>query len=156
MIALLVLAGCGGNGDSEEGTGRGGGATTTMAGMEGMEGMEGMAGDGEHGAHGDHGGGECSPSGTTVSIVASNTSFNTACIAAPADQPFTLTYENRDSIGHNIVLLESHTATDPFFRADIFTGPRTMTFDVAPIRAGTYAFHCEVHPSVMTGTFIVR
>jgi plastocyanin len=129
----------------------GAGATTTKGGMSDMPGMTGMG----HGEHGDEGA-DCSPSGTTLSIVASDTKFNAACLAAPANQAVTLSYENKDTIGHSIAILESHTATEVLFRADIFTGPRTMTFNIPALRAGTYAFHCEVHPAVMKGTFAVK
>ena len=141
-IGALVLAGCGGDSaeDDTPAPGAQGGGTTT--------------GGGEH----MHGGGtaSCSPSGTTVTITASGTKFNTDCIAAPADRQFTLNYENKDNATHNIVFLESHTATQVMFRADIFQGPATKTFSVGPFKAGTYAFHCEVHPSVMQGTFVVK
>ncbi len=152
-IGALVLGGCGGSNDNGNETASGG-ASTTMADMPGMTGMSGMGGE-----HSGHGGAEtatCSPSGATVSIVASGTKFNTDCLAAPADKQFTLSYENKDSVGHNLVFLESHTATQVMFRADIFQGPATKTFTVGPFKAGTYAFHCEVHPNVMMGTFVVK
>ncbi len=110
------------------------------------------------GEHAEHGGTptSCAPSGTNVSVIASGTRFNSDCLAARAEQPFTLTYENRDSVGHNIVILESHTATEVMFRADIFAGPKTSTFNVPALRPGTFVFHCEVHPSQMRGTFVVE
>ena len=66
-----------------------------------------------------------------------------------------MSYENKDTIGHNIVFLESHTSTQVMFRADIFPGPATKTFTAGPFRPGTYAFHCEVHPNQMSGAFVV-
>lgn len=117
-----------------------------------------MAGMGAGGEHSEHGGttGTCSPVGTTVSVIASGTKFNTECLAAAANQPFTVSYDNRDNIAHNIVILESHTATEVLFRAEIFPGPKTSTFNVPALKAGTFAFHCEVHPSQMRGTFVVK
>lgn len=151
-VAAVILAACGGSEEDSAtpGSVAGQSAPTTQA-------MGGGAG----GEHAEHGGtppadASCSPSGTTVSIVASGTKFDKTCLAAPAGQPFTLSYENKDSMAHNIVFLESHTATDVLFRADIFPGPQTMTFNVGALRAGTYAFHCEVHPGAMTGTFVVK
>lgn len=133
----LLLAACGSS--SSDNTPAPGASATTMGGDHAM---------GENAS--------CSPSGTTVSVVASGTKFNSDCIAAPANQQFTLTYENKDPLGHNIVFLESHTATQVMFRADLFQGPATKTFTVGPFKAGTYAFHCEVHPNVMMGTFVVK
>lgn len=141
-VAALVIAACGGgSNDTDDATG---GPATTMAGMAGMSGT-------------DHGGtAPCLPSGPTVSVVASGTRFAADCLAAPADQAFTINYDNRDSIGHNLVILESHTSTSVLFRADIFPGPKTSSFQVPALKAGTYVFHCEVHPSLMLGTFVVR
>lgn len=107
----------------------------------------------------DHGPGAAEPGcpnpSTSLRIVASNATFNTDCLAATADQPLTLSYENKDQINHNIVLVESHTATEVMFRADLFSGPKTQSFTIPPQKRGTYAFHCEAHPTVMKGTFVV-
>jgi plastocyanin len=144
---LLVLAACGGNSGGGDSAGRA--TETTAAGP--------ASGSAQHGDHGEHGGAaSCSPTGNTVAIVAQDTSFNTNCLAAPANQPFTLSYENKDAIGHNLVFLESHTASDVMFRADIFRGPTKKDFSAGPFRPGTYAFHCEVHPQRMQGTFVVK
>lgn len=148
VITALLLVACGGGDDSDSATDAVAPSVTTT--------MPVIAGGGEHAEHGGSDPADCSPSGPSVSIVASATRFNTACLAAPANQPFTLTYDNRDTITHNIVFLESHTATNVLFRADIFTGPRTTTFNVPALAPGTYVFHCEVHPSLMLGTFIVK
>lgn len=135
------MSACGGGGSGgEEDVGVPGPATTMGAGHA-------MSG----GAMAD-----CAPAGSTVAVVASATKFNATCLAAPANQAFTLSFDNRDSISHNLVILESHTASDVLFRAEIFTGPKATMFNVPALKPGTYAFHCEVHPSVMTGTFVVK
>ena len=106
--------------------------------------------------HSGHSTSTCSPSGTTVSIVAQNTKFSTDCLAAPAGQQFTLSFDNKDSVPHNIAFLESHSASEVMFRADITAGPKTSTFTVGPFKPGNYAFHCEVHPQLMSGSFTVK
>ena len=146
-VAGLLLAACGGDGESS--------APTTSAPAQGATPAGGTGGHGGEQGHADHAA-TCSPTGPNVSIVASNTRFDKDCLAAPAGQPFTLTYENKDSIAHNIVLLESHSATDVFFRADIFSGPKTTTHNVGALKVGTFAFHCEVHPAQMKGTLVVK
>ncbi|MEW6155064.1 MAG: cupredoxin domain-containing protein [Actinomycetota bacterium] len=143
MAALLFMAACGSDGGTDDTPAPGAdGATATTA----------------HGHT--HGGApvnaSCTPSGNTVTVVANNTSFQSDCLAAPADQAFTVSFENRDTVGHNIVFLESHSATEVMFRAEIFAGPGTRTFNAGPFRPGTYAFHCEVHPHQMSGAFVVR
>ena len=147
---VLSMSACGDDGDPAE-TSSGAGVSTT----HGMSGMPGMAG----GQHTDHVGrptSDCAPSGTSLSITASDTKFDKDCLAAPASQPFTITYDNKDSVAHNIAVLESHTATDVLFRLEVFRGPKTETLRVAALKPGVYAFHCEVHPALMSGTFIVK
>ncbi len=145
VVGVLLLAGCG---DDEETTETGGQATETTMDPN----MPGMDMD----RHEDHGSATCEPSGTSLSIVASNTRFDKDCLAAPANQALTLSYENKDTARHNVAILKSHTSTDVITRADIFEGPRTITVNIPAQPAGTYAFHCEVHPSVMMGTYVVK
>jgi plastocyanin len=148
FVALLVLAGCGG--DSEEQTDAASQATAAPATTKAQSG----GGGDEHAGHG--GEAMCSPSGNQLRIVAESTKFNTNCLAAPANQQVTLSYENKDGLGHNIVFVPSHTDPNAMFRADIFRGPATRTFTTGPFRPGTYAFHCEVHQQLMQGTFVVK
>jgi plastocyanin len=154
VAGALLLAACGDGEDSGDPLALpdGGQATETTQG-----GMAHGQGGGEHADHGGNPTSSCSPSGTSLSITASGTSFNKDCLAAPAGQPFTLAYDNKDPATHNIVILRSHTDTgQPLFRAPLVSGPKTETFNVGALPAGTYAFHCEVHPSRMSGTFVVR
>jgi plastocyanin len=98
----------------------------------------------------------CSPQGTSLSITAMNTKFDKDCLAVSAGQPFTIRFYNQDSIGHSVAILPSHTSTQPFFRGDIVAGPKAVTYSVPALTApGTYHFHCDVHPNLMMGTFIV-
>lgn len=146
-VLALVLAGCAGDGDDAAGPGaQAGGAAgpgTTMA-------------EGQHLDHVGNPTSTCTPSGTALAVTARDIRFDKDCLAAPASQSFTLTVDNRDTLPHNIAVLESHTATDVLFRIEIFVGPGTTSKDVPALRPGTYAFHCEVHPARMSGTFIVR
>src|SRR5215210_230395 len=116
-LLVLVLSGCG---DDDETTTESGGSatTTTMGDMENMPGM--TTGDG----HDQMDAAKCEPSGTSLSIVASGTKFDKDCLAAPANQPVTISFENKDTIGHSLVVLKSHTSTDVIARADVFTGPK--------------------------------
>lgn len=141
VLGVLLVAGCG---DDDSDTETSGGATATTA--DEHAGMD-MGGDTA----------TCEPSGTTLSIVASNTKFDKDCLAAPAGQAFTIAFENKDTTAHSLVFLKSHTSNENLFPgADVFTGPRTTTVNAPPQTAGTYAFHCTIHPSVMKGTFVVK
>lgn len=141
-VSALLFVGCGGGSDDKTDP-LAGGSGTTMAGMEG---------------HTDHAGNatsDCSPSGTTLTLTASGTKFNTDCLAAPAGQAFKINYDNKDSITHNIQILESHSASEALFDAGLI--PQGMkTLDVPALKAGTFAFHCKIHPGAMSGTFVVK
>jgi len=97
----------------------------------------------------------CVPSGTALAVAASGTAFDRVCLAAPAGQPFTIAFDNKDSLAHNVAILESHSSTKDLFRGDVFQGPKATTYSVPALKAGSYVFHCEVHPAAMNGTFIV-
>lgn len=46
--------------------------------------------------------------------------------------------------------------TKPIFIGNTIVGPANATYHfVAPTGAGTYFFECDVHPSVMNGTFVI-
>ncbi len=141
-VSLLALAGCGGDGGDDTDPLAGGPSGGQMGGH----------------AHTDHAGNAtstCNPSGTTLTVVAQGTKFNTDCLAAPANQPFTINFDNKDQVAHNIQILESHSATSALFDAEIIpTG--TKTLNVNALRPGTFAFHCKIHPSQMSGTFVVK
>jgi plastocyanin len=147
LVGALALAGCGGNGDesAQDDTPAPGAAASTVASSPASH--DHGAGAGEQG---------CPAASTSLKIVASNTKFDTDCLAGTADQPLTLSYENKDPITHGFVLLESHSSAEPIFRVDVFTGPKTQSFTIPAQKPGTYAFHCQVHPTQMSGTFVVK
>jgi plastocyanin len=104
---------------------------------------------------------ECGKDGQIVlDIVAQGIAFAPTCLVAPAGEQFTINFDNKDdaSVGqHNIAIAvdEASVTTDPIFDGDLVTGPDTIEYDVPPIEeAGTYFFHCDIHPS-MTGALAV-
>jgi len=142
-VSALFLVGCGG-GESDD--------TDPLAGANG-----GAAAD-PHAGHTDHAGNatsDCSPSGTTLTITASGTKFDKDCLAAPAGQAFKINFDNKDQLTHNIQILESHSASEALFDAGLVPAG-LKTLDVPAQKAGTFAFHCKIHPGAMSGTFIVK
>jgi hypothetical protein len=110
-------------------------------------------------------GGGCSPSGTTLKIEAppgaAGAGFDTNCLAAPAKQPFTVDFDNKDpGVPHNFEIFTDQSATKRLggasSPADIIVGPDTATYKVDPLQPGNYYFQCDVHPTTMTGTFVVK
>ena len=139
-VLALSLAACGGGSDDDTDPLAGGSASN------------------DHAGHADHMGNptaHCEPSGTAVNLVAQGTKFNTNCLAAPADRPFTINFDNKDSTPHNIQILASHSATEVLFDSEIIPSG-TRTLNVPGLKAGTLAFHCKIHPGQMSGTFVVK
>jgi plastocyanin len=58
-------------------------------------------------------------------------------------------------VAHNISIYTDETAATSLFTGDLVTGPNTATYKVGALKAGTYFFRCDVHPTTMTGTFVV-
>ena len=100
-------------------------------------------------------GAPCSPSGTSLALTAENHKFDKDCLAVTAGESFTIRFDNRDSDRHNVAVLPAHTSVETIFAGDILPGPKSTVYAVPNMKAGTYHFHCEVHPNLMNGTFVV-
>jgi plastocyanin len=98
----------------------------------------------------------CEPEGTELSIVAQNLAFDTDCLAAPAGQPFTIEFTNQDEVPHNVSIFTDQSATQALFQEPAFPGPETVVYEPEPIEEeGNLYFRCDIHPTTMTGTFVV-
>jgi plastocyanin len=98
--------------------------------------------------------GACSPHGTTVKVGGQDFSFDQRCLAAPAQTGFRLVFDDTQGT-HNVAIYTDNTGSTALFRGDIVTGPRSITYLVPALPAGTYFFRCDVHPTQMTGAFVV-
>jgi plastocyanin len=99
-----------------------------------------------------------STGGNTITVTAAGMAFDTNTITVSAGAHVTITFHNNDSgIPHNIAFYTSAAATTIIYRGARTTGVSTVTytFDV-PTTPGTYFFRCDVHPTTMTGEFIVQ
>lgn len=101
----------------------------------------------------------CHPQGNVLHISAYGLKFDTDCLAAPADRPFTIVFHNRDAgVPHDVSIapLQSMSrTTNLLFHGAIVTGPTTVVYHVPALPAGTYYFVCVVHPWAMRGVFVV-
>ena len=98
--------------------------------------------------------GTCSPNGTALSITAFDNKFDKDCLAAPANQAFTIDFTNLDrGIPHNVAIYEDQTARKAFFKGDLIEGPSRTTYSVQGLPEGRFFFRCDPHPE-MNGSFI--
>jgi plastocyanin len=96
----------------------------------------------------------CKPSGTTITVLAQGLEFDKTCYAAPADTPFKVNLDNKDSALHTFSIYTDSSATKALFVSPSI-GVGTKTFSVKAIAAGTYYFQCDVHKN-MNGAFVVK
>jgi len=98
----------------------------------------------------------CQPEGAELSIVAQNLQFDTDCLAAPAGEPFSIEFTNEDALPHNVSIFTDQSATQALFQEPAFPGPETVTYEPEPFEEeGNFFFRCDIHPTTMTGTFVV-
>lgn len=99
----------------------------------------------------------CSPQGTVLKVTAHNVAFDKSCLAAPANTPFKIVFVNMDTgTPHNVSIFTDAGATKSLFTGALVAGPKTITYQVPALSAGIYYFRCDVHPTQMFGTFVVK
>jgi plastocyanin len=99
-----------------------------------------------------------STGGNTITVTAAGMAFDTSTITVSAGAHVTITFNNNDNgIPHNIAFYTSSAATTVIYKGENILGVSniTYTFD-APTTPGTYFFRCDMHPTTMTGDFIVN
>jgi nitrite reductase (NO-forming) len=99
----------------------------------------------------------CSPHGTVVKVTAHNVAFDASCLAAPANTPFQIEFTNMDpGIPHNVAIYTDSSAAKALFTGALVSGPNTVSYKVPALAPGNYYFRCDVHPTQMVGTFVVK
>ena len=85
---------------------------------------------------------------------AASEGFSTDALEVEADVPIDLEFDNQDpSVGHNVQIFDgSDASAASLFQGEVITGPAKTTYHVPPLSEGEFFFHCEVHPTTMTGT----
>ncbi len=101
------------------------------------------------------------PHGASLQLKAlAGQSFDAKCLAAPADAPFTIAFENvRQAMfgpPHNFSIYTDATATEALFRGKILQNGGKTVYQVDAIPAGVYLFQCDLHPAIMNGVFVVK
>jgi plastocyanin len=88
-----------------------------------------------------------------ATLTARGIAFLEPALAAPAGRPFTVAFDNRDSVPHNLEIRDANGSV--VFRGDFVTGPVVKVYDVPTLPAGAYQFICTIHPA-MTGTLTAK
>jgi plastocyanin len=88
---------------------------------------------------------------------AAATGFQPTALSVTADRPIELDFNNQDTgIQHNVVIFDVDPAKNPdakpLFTGSLTSGPSETKYAVPALPAGSFFFHCEVHPSTMLGT----
>ena len=69
-------------------------------------------------------------------------------------------FDDQDPLQHNLAIYSADPIMDKnaktLFKGDVVNGPKMMTYSVPALTAGTYHFHCDIHPTQMYGTFVVK
>lgn len=108
--------------------------------------------------------GACEPDGTALAIAAppgaTTAGFDKDCLAVPAAEAYTIDFDNQDpGVAHNVNVFTDENATESVLLPPgdgTITGPDQITYEGDPIEEpGDLFFRCDVHPTTMTGTFVV-
>jgi plastocyanin len=85
---------------------------------------------------------------------AASEGFSTDALEVEADVPIDLEFDNQDpSVGHNVQIFDGpDDSAASLFQGEVITGPNETTYHVPPLSEGEFFFHCEIHPTTMTGT----
>jgi plastocyanin len=133
LVLVFALAACS---TTDSGNGGNGGGESTAA----------SAGAGS-------GGGTATVENGAVDMSAADLAFDVSTIEAPAGETWTITFTNNDSAPHNVAIY-TEEGGDPIVVGDVINGGETTTIEVPALDAGTYYFHCDVHPE-MNGSVVV-
>lgn len=97
--------------------------------------------------------------GTALTVTApqgaATAGFDPKELEAPANTPFTVTFDNQDTTTspHDWVLKDPNGAMVPIGGdTSFFSGPAKRDYQVPALAPGAYTYVCQVHPAVMTGT----
>jgi len=91
-------------------------------------------------------------------LVAKGTKFDKSSIQAQAGKEFSLTIDNKDTVKHNIHVLDKKGGEDlaPGAAGKLVDGGLSDTIKFTPPAAGKFYFQCDVHPDQMFGDFVVK
>ena len=94
--------------------------------------------------------------GDIVQISALGIKYEQTSVTVKADTSFQIAFDNKDAgVPHNVTIHQGDATGAELFKGAIFNGVETRTYTVPPLDAGSYAFVCTVHPT-MIGTLTAQ
>lgn len=103
------------------------------------------------------GSGNGSAESSTIEIAADNLKFDKDELTAKANSEVKVTFTNEEAVPHNVAFYRTDKAADQIYVGEIISGPdKTVTYAFTTPGAGDYFFRCDVHPTTMTGDFVVQ
>lgn len=97
----------------------------------------------------------CAEATALAEISASKSLFDKTCIAALAEKPLQLTFNNTDNYQHNFAVLKKGGEAK-IFASPFLEGESKTVIEVPAIAAGNYRFECNIHPAIMEGDYVVE
>ncbi len=92
---------------------------------------------------------------TTRYLSAERVSYDTGTITVSAGDTVTVVFNNEDNITHNLAIYKTEAAGEAIFIGDIISHKTVIYQFTAAVSPRTYFFRCDVHPTFMTGDFVV-
>ena len=87
--------------------------------------------------------------GDATELVAQNIEWQTDTLTFKAGEPTEVPLDNQDSTVHNMSIYEDEAAaqaqSDPLFKGDDVDPGASTTYEVDPLKKGTYTFICDYH-----------
>ena len=91
---------------------------------------------------------------TTLPLTAQGIKFDTDALTVPANQAFSIAFDNQDvGVPHDVSIKDGTGSI--VYKGETFPGIAKKTYDVSPLAAGAYTFFCSVHAN-MTGTLTAQ
>jgi cytochrome c oxidase subunit 2 len=99
-------------------------------------------------------GGSAAPPAATLDLAAQAINFSVQTLEAPANKPFQIKFDNKDSgITHDVAIRDSTGAL--IFNGEDVKGPGQATYNIQPLQPGGYKFICTFHAD-MVGDLTVK
>lgn len=99
----------------------------------------------------------CPEDTTPGQIAADKIAFDKPCLTAKAGKPFTLRFDNKEAVDHNVAILQGpEPDSEVAFRGAILRGPKVVDYKVPALKAGRHFYRCDVHAAAMTGVLVAK